>query len=102
MIIEPGRPGWLLLLALAGLLLVGCGDREEYRGVSRRVVAVKDLPDVVTKTAKSALPGIDFQDSWSNHGADGKLESYEVRGKASNGKIREVRVSIDGKVLEME
>jgi hypothetical protein len=89
-------------LAFLCVFPVGCGEREEYEGRSRRVVAVKELPEVVLKSAKASLPGIEFQDAWSNHGPTGALESYEVRGRASNGKIREVRVSREGKVLEME
>ncbi|MGE3821163.1 MAG: hypothetical protein AB7I30_17255 [Isosphaeraceae bacterium] len=102
MIIERGRRGFVAAMTLCALTLGGCGEHEEYKGTSRRVVAVKDLPENVLKAAKASLPGIDFQDSWSNHGPDGTLESYEVRGRAANGKIREVRVSLDGKILEME
>ena len=41
--------------------------------------------------------------AWKNLDRETKaLHSYEVRGRAANGKVREVRVSTDGKVLEME
>jgi hypothetical protein len=33
---------------------------------------------------------------------DGKVQSYEVRGRNENGKVREVRVSESGQILEME
>lgn len=94
----------LSVIALVCLAVAGCGGAGEPEGrrTSRKVVEVKDLPETVIQTAKQSLPGVEFQDSWSNHGADGSLESYEVRGRDGNGKTREVRVSLDGKVLEME
>lgn len=102
MTINRTRLVWAILFVASFLGLSACGEKEEYQGRSRRVVAVKDVPADVLKAAKAALPEIEFQDAWSNHGPEGQLESYEVRGRASNGKIREVRVSTAGKVLEME
>jgi hypothetical protein len=93
----------LLLAAPLGLISVmsGCGD-ELPAGFSRKVVEIKDVPGVALKAAKKAIPGVDFKEAWSNLDKAGKLHSYEIRGRASNGKIREVRVSPTGEILEME
>lgn len=79
----------------------GCGD-ELPSGYSRKVIALDDVPEPIMKTARKAIPGVNFQDAWSNLDKEGKTHSYEIRGRASSGKIREVRVSPQGEVLEME
>ena len=62
-----------------------------------------DLPGDVHAAAKKALPQIAFEDAWKNLDREGKLHSYEIRGRAAaDGKIREVRVSPAGAILEME
>jgi hypothetical protein len=53
--------------------------------------------------AKRAIPGVDFNEAWKNLDRLGRLHSYEIRGKnVADGKIREVRVSLTGEILEME
>ena len=55
------------------------------------------------KAAKKALPDVTFQDAFKNlRTGDRSFHSYELRGRTAQGKIREVRVSTDGRVLEME
>src|SRR5262245_4877626 len=98
---RPLRAGLLGLALALGLASLGC-ESELPPGVSRKVVTLKDVPEAVMASAKKSLPGIAFQDAWANVGGDGKLHSYEIRGRAANGKIREVRVSPTGDVLEME
>jgi hypothetical protein len=63
---------------------------------------MKDLPAPVMKAAQRQLPTVQFEDAWRNLDPKGKLLSYEVRGRGLNGKIREVRVSLTGEILEME
>lgn len=53
--------------------------------------------------AKKALPDVKFEDAWKNIDVKTRdLHSYEIRGRNPRGKIREVRVGTDGKILEME
>lgn len=92
-----------LTLPLMGLLtLTGCGGEAEKPEFARRTVEVKDIPAPVMGAAKKQLPEINFDEAWTNVGSNGGILSYEVRGKGSNGKIREVRVSPEGQILEME
>jgi hypothetical protein len=94
--------------ALLGLLLVapmvvslGC-EEELPSGTVRKVVKIETIPAAVIDAGKKAIPGATFDDGWQNLTPDGKLHSYEIRGKAANGKTREVRVAPDGKILERE
>ena len=92
-----------LIAGLFGLvLLTGCGEHEEKFG--RRPVPLDKVPTEIVAAAKKQLRGVELQDAWTNH-ADGKndIHSYEIRGRNSaTGKTREVRVGLDGKILEEE
>jgi hypothetical protein len=101
MIIEPRRH--LIACATVALALAaGCGEREAEEQFARRTITVKDVPAAVMEGASRELPGVDFTEAWKNVEADGALHSYEIRGRNPNGKIREVRVAADGKILEIE
>ena len=90
----------LLLLAL---LPIGCGERaEESSRMARRTMTVDTIPEVPKAAAEKALPEITFEDAWANVDSDGEIHSFELRGRTDNGRIREVRVSLEGEVLEME
>jgi hypothetical protein len=72
-------------------------------GLTKQAVAIDDVPDPVRRAAKKAVPGVNLNEAWKNLDGDGKLHSYEIRGQnRSDGKIREVRVSLTGDILEME
>lgn len=102
------RGGWIATAAAAALILApimlsGCGDRpEESSRMARRILAVDAVPDLPRGVAEEALPDVEFEDSWANVDKDGTIHSYELRGRNAEGRIREVRVSLTGEVLEME
>src|SRR3954468_1553180 len=91
-----------LVLGLIVLASPGCGDRDEPAGFRGQAVKVDELPEAVRGAAKKAMPGVSLDEAWKNLDRAGKLESYEIRGRAANGKIREVRISLTGAVLEEE
>jgi hypothetical protein len=94
-------PTAFLLGAVFGLQ--GCGDHDELPEMTKQAVKFDDVPENVRTAASKAIPGVKFNEAWKNLGNGGALHSYEVRGKnATNGKIREVRVSLTGEILEME
>ncbi|RUL84946.1 hypothetical protein [Tautonia sociabilis] len=108
---KPGarRPAFSAAASAAALLLAllpavaGCGDRqEESARMARRTMTVASVPDEPRAAAEKALPGVEFEDAWANVDGEGQLHSYELRGRAANGRIREVRVSPSGEVLERE
>jgi hypothetical protein len=90
-------------IVLASLLMVpACGEEEQSARFARRAVPISEVPESVMTAARKALPGVDFAESWKNVDAANQLLSFEVRGRSSSGKIREVRVGPDGAILEME
>jgi hypothetical protein len=81
----------------------GCSDRELPAGITKRTIAFTEVPAALTNAAKKEIPGIEFNEAWQNLDPQGKLHSYEIRGRQpSTGKIREVRISLDGAILESE
>lgn len=90
------------LAPLLALCAFGCGDPDRTPEMSRRVVPVAEVPEAVGKAARKTVPGVDFNEAWKNLDRQGKLHSYEIRGRAANGKIREARVAADGTILEVE
>lgn len=94
------RAGAALLLALSAG--VGCDRDELPEGFSRKPVPVAEVPEGVMGAARKELPGVQFDEAWKNLDRDGKAHSFEIRGRTANGKIREARVGLDGKILETE
>lgn len=60
-------------------------------------MTIDRVPSNVLKVAQDKFPDIKFDEAW-------KLDTgmIEVRGKAKNGKIREVEVSPVGEIVEIE
>jgi hypothetical protein len=99
-------PGGLVLALAAALLITGlggCGDSDLPPGLTKKAVSIDDVPGTARAAAKKAIPGVEFKEAWQNLDGKGELHSYEIRGRqASDGKIREVRVSSTGEILESE
>jgi hypothetical protein len=84
--------GFLMLIFAAG-----CAGSPPQ---SDPVVPIADVPPNVLEIAKKQLPGYTF-DTVYKIKVKGK-NAYELRGKDKRGKVREVEVSADGEVLEIE
>src|SRR5215831_14644244 len=92
-----------LFVTCAVGLLGGCGEHDEPAGLTKQAVAFDDVPGSVRDAARKAVPGVKLDEAWKNLDGQGKLHSYEIRGKnPTDGKIREVRVSLSGEILETE
>jgi len=50
--------------------------------------------------AKEKLPGVEFDTAWIEK--EGNETFYEVRGKSADGKTRDIKVSPEGKVMEID
>jgi hypothetical protein len=100
------RPGHLLgstlLLWPLALLGPGCKEAAESSALSRRAITPDGLPAPVLKAAKKAVPGVEYREAWKNVDRAGSVMSFEVRGRSRNGKIRAVRLSPTGEVLDTE
>jgi hypothetical protein len=92
----------LVFVSTCGLI-AGCGDSDLPPGLTKKAVAIGEVPDGPRAAAKKSIPNVDFKEAWQNLDSQGKLHSYEIRGRqSSDGKIREVRVSPTGEILESE
>jgi len=107
----PGRDGRPHLAQIVNVTVLvaavfgfqGCGEHDELPDITKQAVKFDDVPEVVRAAATKAIPGVKFDEAWKNLAREGKLHSYEIRGKnAADGKTREVRVSLTGEILEME
>jgi hypothetical protein len=93
----------LFVLAVVFPGLSGCDDDDLPPGITKKAVSIDEVPQALRAAARKTIPGVDFKEAWQNLDGQGKLHSYEIRGKlSSSGKIREVRVSPTGEILESE
>ena len=86
----------LLVLVTVGSVTVfvtGCGDS----GGKAIIVPLDQVPEPLLKTAKQKLPEVRF-----DHARRLPNGNYEIRGKAKNGKVREVELNVAGEVVEVE
>ena len=86
-----------LLLSLTVVFLSGCGD-DAPKG--DEVVALENIPPNLMEIAKKELPGIKFDEAFKMK-VDGK-DAFEIRGKDSRGKVREIELSTTGEIIEIE
>ena len=84
------------MLAALVLLVSGCGTKSD----PDPPVPLDQIPAAAMKAAKGELPDVTFENAWKVKSESG--EAYEIRGKTKVGKIREIRVSATGEVLELE
>jgi hypothetical protein len=88
--------------AWAYVALAGCGEEGVTATTIRKKIKVEDLPEPVLKAAQKRLSDCKIQDAYENREKGITLQSYEIRGRNKRGKIREVRVSLTGEILEEE
>ena len=87
----------LLACGLAFLLLApGC----ENEPTADQIVPMDQVPTNLLEIARKELPGIKFDTAYKMK-VNGK-DAYEIRGKNTQGKTREVELSATGEVLEIE
>ena len=86
----------LLLPSVLLLLVTGCGEVFE----KTEMVPIDKVPETVMTVAKEKLPGVTFDTAWTEK--DGDKTVYEVRGKSKDGKTRDIKVTPEGTVLEVD
>ena len=74
------------------LLLIGCGQ-----GPKAELVPLDDVPENVMKVARDKLPDVTFEQCVKR--PDGV---YVIGGKEIRGKIREIELTEDGEIVEIE
>ena len=91
---------WYGILVLT-IALTGCGgDDDDDRGEGKKPMPLDQVPAVVLKAAREAAPDLTFYAAYRDqfNGQD----SIELKGKTKTGKIKEIEVSPDGKLLGTE
>ena len=90
-----------VLIVLVLVLLVGGGVTALALvwggGDKGAVVPLEQVPEPFVKKAKETLPEVKF-----GHARKLPNGNYEIRGKARNGKVREVELAPSGEVVEIE
>lgn len=89
------RRPWMLAAAL--LAAIGCEGPEPQR---EQTLPIDQVPAPALAAAKKALPGYQFEVAFKIK-VDGR-EALELRGRDRRGKTREVEVTPEGEVLEVE
>lgn len=84
------------VLAVATLAACGCGENEERL----EPVPLDKLPAGSMEAAAKALPDVKFERARKAK-FEGK-DAFEIIGKDKRGKTREVEVSTEGKLLDIE
>ncbi|HEV3166489.1 MAG TPA: hypothetical protein VGZ22_20865 [Isosphaeraceae bacterium] len=77
-------------------LAIGCGETRE-RGQNLRI---SQLPPKALEAAQKRLPEVSFNSAWMEK--EGGQATYEIRGMSKSGKIRDVKVTASGEVLEVD
>ncbi len=88
-------------LALAALALNGCGDDDgDDRASDKKPLPLDQVPAAVMDAAKKAHPELTFigaaRDKYQGQ------DSIELKGRTKDGRIQELEMSPDGKVLGVE
>jgi hypothetical protein len=89
-----GRPASILL---AALLLSGCGEREKLQG---QVVPLEQVPAKALEAARKTLEG--YRPTSAYKEVEDGRESFEIQARNAQGKVRDVKVTAEGKVLEVD
>lgn len=80
------------MMALLVAFAVGCGDRSKDVNVP-----LDQVPEPAMKVAKEKLTDVKFEQAWKRPNGN-----YEIRGKAKNGKVRDIQVKPNGEVVEVD
>jgi hypothetical protein len=86
------------------LILAGCGDERTASQYQKKTIPLEEIPENIRKIAENEFKDRKLMDAFKKtNKADGKFVSYEIRAKdPKTGKINEVGIAPDGKILERE
>lgn len=82
-----------VVVTVALCAALGCGGAPK---IEKTPMTVADVPADIMKIAKEKLPDVTFTEAYKENG------NFELRGKDKRGKLREIDVTPDGKVVELD
>jgi hypothetical protein len=88
---------FLLLLVAVGVVAALVIGYAAYTEANAVLVRLEDVPELLVKKSRETLPDVKF-----DHARKLPNGNYEIRGKAKNGKVREVELNPSGQVVEIE
>ena len=77
---------------------LGCSDSDEADEGLKKPIAMDQVPPEILKVAQDKYPDLVFDIAFTEM-EDGQ-PVYELKGKSATGKMMEVEVTKDGKLLE--
>ncbi len=83
---------YALMMRVLAVLVVGCESKPKGENV-----ALDQVSEPAMKVAKEKLPDVKFDQAWKTPNGN-----YEIRGKAKNGKVRDIQVKPNGEVVEVD
>jgi hypothetical protein len=90
------RTASLRTLTVLLMLILGCSDKRE----NDMPIPFEKVPPTLVKIASERLPGVSFQTAYKE--TKGGKDVYELRGKTKEGKIRDLEITADGEVIEVD
>lgn len=84
------------LLSLVLLSAMACGSTPPTGG-RKEPMDLGKVPEKIMKIAKEKLPDVEFDRAFRLSNGD-----YEIRGKNKSGKVREIEISPEGEVKEIQ
>ena len=96
------RTSWFAAAVVACAIFGGCGgdDDDGDVGKVKTAIPLDQVPPAVLKAAKEAAPELTFFAAYKD--TFNGQESIELKGRMKSGKIKEIEVSPEGKVLGTE
>jgi hypothetical protein len=88
---------WATVLCFAVSLSCGCGTKPDPPDTT---VPLADVAPELVQVAQKTLPNVKFDNARKKK--VGGEDVFEIRGRLPNGKVREVEVSVSGKVVGVE
>ncbi len=86
----------IIVAAIGGVAALVIGYAA-YNRANAVIVRLEDVPEALVKKSRETLPDVKF-----DHARKLPNGNYEIRGKARNGKVREVELNPAGTVVEIE
>lgn len=83
-----------LLVVVFLLSLVACGGPKIP---PKKPITLDEVPASIMKIAREKLPDVKFERAWRKDNGE-----YEISGKNKQGKVREIDITPEGKVTEIE
>ncbi len=90
------------ILIVGVALLVGIGCQEPQRLEMDEPISLDEVPNAALESAQVRLPDVELEEAWKVPADDRHPEAFELRGRNANGKYRDIKVTAEGEILEVD